>query len=233
MAGYVSGTYSEAEREDYIKVDESSSELQLQEMTLPQTEALLPSPPQEEAPDWSDDDVEKVVQTEVEELQSSPPLSTEASTTSASSRFQPRLLLTKSLEESSEAEGNPSPLKAPLTPMPKIAEKRTLSERTRKRGGAPKKPERRMREGSSQTPIVKAAPASSPLQTSTSRQASSSPRPPTIKPLNSTASATRQPIRPLSATRVPDPAPAEVASYEEPDWTRIALERGILADSHC
>ena len=46
MAGYVSGTYSEAEREDYIKVDDSSSsELQLQEMTLPQSEALLPSSP--------------------------------------------------------------------------------------------------------------------------------------------------------------------------------------------
>ena len=239
-SGYVSGTFSEAEREDYTKVDVdppsgTEKEMGFQDMQIQESEAILPSPPPEEepkkteeVPDWSDDDVEKVVQTEVEELQSSPPLSTEASTTAASSRFQPRLLLTKSLEESSEAEGNPSPLKAPLTPMPKIAEKRTLSERTRKRGGASKKPERRVREGSSQTPIVKAAPPSSPLQSSTSRKASSSPRPPAIKPLNSTASATRQPIRPLSATRVPDPAPAEVASYEEPDWTRIASKEEFL-----
>ena len=78
-SGYVSGTFSEAEREDYTKVDVdppsgTEKEMCFQDMKIPESEAILPWPPPEEeskkpdeVPDWSDDNVEKVVQTEVEE----------------------------------------------------------------------------------------------------------------------------------------------------------------------
>ena len=233
MSGYVLGTFSEAEREDYTEVDvdppaENDKEMGFQDLALPETESILPSQPAdeqkepEEDPDWAEDEVETVIHTEIEELQSSPPLSTEAPATSKGSRFQPRLQLTKPLEESSEAEGNPSPLNSQRAPMPKIAEKRTLSEKARKRGGASKKPERKVQEVSSQTPVVKAPPSIPPSQSSTQCQPSSSPRPPSIKPLTSPSTSTRQPLRPLSTTRAPDPAPSEVASYEEPDWPKMS-----------
>ena len=88
---------------DYTKVDvdppmPTSGEL---ESLVPQNETILPSPQPDEA-DWGDDEVEEVVEAEIEDFQSQALQPTEASHTSRLP--QPRILLTKNLEESSEAE---------------------------------------------------------------------------------------------------------------------------------
>ena len=69
---------------DYTKVDvdppmPTSGEF---ESLVPQNETILPSPPQPDEADWGDDEVEKVVETEIEDFQSQTLQPTEASHTS-------------------------------------------------------------------------------------------------------------------------------------------------------
>ena len=87
---------------DYTKVDvdvdppmPSTGEF---ESLVPQSETILPSPQPDEA-DWGDDEVDKIVETEIEDLQSQVLPPTEASHTTRLP--QPRILLSKTLEDSS------------------------------------------------------------------------------------------------------------------------------------
>ena len=136
---------------DYTKVDvdvdppmPSTGEF---ERLVPQSETILPSPqPQEpDEADWGDDEVDKIVETEVEDLQSQVLPPTEASHTSRLP--QPRILLSKTLEETSEAEPQPTPLATERTPLQRISEKRGISERAKKRAAkAARKPGKELKE---------------------------------------------------------------------------------------
>ena len=208
---------------DYTKVDvdppmPSTGEL---ESLVPQNETILPSPQPDEA-DWGDDEVEKVVETEIEDFQSQTLQPTEASHTSRLP--QPRILLTKTLEESSEAEPQPTPLATEKTPLQRIPEKRGLSERARKRAAkAARKPAKELKEMESQTSLVK-APPSQPPSSSTKPPSTLTPRPPSTPPPNTS----RQSIRPLSPLRAADPAPEEVRNHKEPDWNLVTSKNEFL-----
>ena len=210
---------------DYTKVDvdvdppmPSTGEF---ESLTPQSETILPSPQPDEA-DWGDEEVDKIVETEIEDLQSQVLPPTEASHTSRLP--QPRILLSKTLEETSEAEPQPTPLATERTPLQRISEKRGISERAKKRAAkAARKPGKELKEMESQTPLVKALP-SQPPSSSTKPPTTLTPRPPSTPPPNTS----RQPIRPLSPLRSADPAPEEVRNHKEPDWKLVTSKNEFL-----
>ena len=100
--------------------------------------------------------------------------------------------------------------------------------RGQRRGEEPRRSERRSQDVSAQTPRVKAPPTTSPLQNTSKRPPSSSPRPPAFKPLTTTSTATSQPIKPLSPRQMPDPPPAEVMEPSQPDWLRVTGKDEVL-----